>query len=124
MPDLQVKQNDDPQLGFPRHRMREKDLQGHFTQADAAGLEEKPSPPERLREKSGVIESDVENGPPADPAAAPVDVQLARAVEVLKSWNYFDELQKLREKEAPGATDAQAVAATELSKAAEGSPAR
>jgi hypothetical protein len=27
----------------------------------------------------------------------PVDVQLTRAVEVLKSWTYFEDLRRLRE---------------------------
>ena len=48
-------------------RVREQDLEGHFTQKDAAG--------EAARERAG--------GPPPD-------AQLERAREVLKSWTYFD----------------------------------
>ncbi len=51
--------------------IREKDLEGHFTQEDA-----KP---------------DAEDGPGAGRNAD--DVQLTRAVEVLKSWTYFDKLR-------------------------------
>jgi carboxyl-terminal processing protease len=49
-------------------RVREQDLERHFTQKDAAG------------------------GQPASPeqSAEPQDAQLERAREVLKSWNYFD----------------------------------
>jgi carboxyl-terminal processing protease len=64
-----------------RHdRMREADLEGHFTQSEA-------SP-----------ESDAE-GEDVEPLAAeddPDDVQLIRAIEVLKSWNYFDHLRGAR----------------------------
>jgi carboxyl-terminal processing protease len=109
-PDVVVKPNDDAALGLPRRRVREKDLQGHFTQEDAAGLEEKPAAPERILTPPTKGEPAGESGPDAKAAPAPVDVQLARAVEVLKSWTYFDELRKLREKDEPGSVDAQAVA--------------
>ncbi|MEN8161578.1 MAG: S41 family peptidase, partial [Myxococcota bacterium] len=48
-------------------RVREQDLEGHFTQQDASG----------------------EDAPERDPATRP-DPQLERAREVLKSWTYFD----------------------------------
>jgi carboxyl-terminal processing protease len=48
-------------------RVREQDLEGHFTQKEAGG--------EGARERA--------SGPPAD-------AQLERAREVLKSWTYFD----------------------------------
>jgi carboxyl-terminal processing protease len=47
-------------------RLREQDLEGHFTQKDAAGETA------------------------AAASAAPPDAQLERAREVLKSWTYFD----------------------------------
>ncbi len=54
-----------------RRNIREKDLKGHFTQEDAN--------PETEAEGAG--------------SAEPEDVPLARAVEVLKSWTYFDALR-------------------------------
>jgi carboxyl-terminal processing protease len=52
-----------------QQRVREQDLEGHFTQKDAAG-------------KKAVAA--------AKPAETPPDAQLERAREVLKSWSYFD----------------------------------
>lgn len=52
-------------------QVRETDLEGHFTQADA----------------------DPNGDAAAEAAAEKKDVQLARAVEVLKSWTYFDRLR-------------------------------
>jgi carboxyl-terminal processing protease len=54
-----------------RRRLREQDLEGHFTQEDAATDSEVESEDEESEE-------------------APVDAQLARALEVLKSWTYFE----------------------------------
>ncbi|MBJ20361.1 MAG: S41 family peptidase [bacterium] len=119
-PDLVVRQSDDPKLGFPnRRRVREKDLEGHFTQRDATGLEGGLSPPPRILEHDQVPPStDPEFEGPADEEAreAP-DAQLARAIEVLKSWNYFEDLRRLQEGEQPDATDSvdgSTVAAAEL----------
>jgi carboxyl-terminal processing protease len=109
-PDLVVKQGDDPALGLPsRRRVREKDLEGHFTQQDASGLEE-GKPPTRILEHEE--SSDEAPGPvPAKGTAERADVQLARAVEVLKSWNYFEDLRRLREDEAPAEGDPKSIAA-------------
>ncbi len=112
-PDLQVAQSDEPKLGFPtRRRVREKDLTGHFTQEDASGVPvsgasaPETSHPERVPEDVDAEQAD------ADAATvASRDVQLDRAVEVLESWTYFDELRRLREESKP-ATDAAQVAAT------------
>jgi carboxyl-terminal processing protease len=59
-------------------RVREQDLEGHFTQKEAGG--------EAARERAP--------GPPPD-------AQLERAREVLKSWTYFD---RFREGAAPPQT--------------------
>jgi carboxyl-terminal processing protease len=59
-------------------RIRERDLEGHFTQEDATPQPETPEP----------------GTPEAVIAEADDDVQLSRAVEVLKSWTYFDRLKK------------------------------
>lgn len=59
-------------------RIRERDLQGHFTQEDAA-----PTESEDVAEP----EEDAEGSGRAD------DPYVRRALEVLKSWNYFDGLR-------------------------------
>jgi hypothetical protein len=64
-------------------RLRESDLEGHFTHEEAA--------PEIVSDTVG--SSDSEDS----------DQQLARAVEVLKSWTYFERL-----KETPAAASVQA----------------
>ena len=63
-------------------RVRERDLEGHFTH-DETDAEQ-------------VADVEVE---------VPSDVQLARALEVLKSWAYFD---RLREFESPASVQARA----------------
>ena len=60
-------------------RIRERDLEGHFTQEEAD--------PEAGDQ--GVI-PEAEKGKPSD-------LQLARALEVLKSWTYFERLRRDRE---------------------------
>ncbi|MCH2170029.1 S41 family peptidase [Myxococcota bacterium] len=54
-----------------RRRLREQDLEGHFTQEEADP-------------NSEVVDEEAEGGD------SPEDPQLARALEVLKSWNYFE----------------------------------
>jgi carboxyl-terminal processing protease len=78
-----------------RRRLRERDLEGHFTQEDAdpagAGTEAPEAP------EAG------EGAEPEAEAAPAQDVQLARAVEVLKSWSYFERLREAnRAFEEPG----------------------
>ncbi|MGH0032614.1 MAG: S41 family peptidase [Myxococcota bacterium] len=70
-PDIEVAARVAAAQATPR-RLRERDLEGHFTHGDAAGEEdEEPS--------AAAEEGD--------------DLQLARAVEVLKSWTYFERLR-------------------------------
>jgi carboxyl-terminal processing protease len=64
--------------GEPR-AFREEDLEGHFTQEDALPDSER--------------DSDLEEGAAVDIKSDP---QLTRAVEVLKSWTYFDRLRGAR----------------------------
>jgi len=112
-PDLVVKQSDESQLGFPRRRrVREKDLQGHFTQEDATGLEDGSAPPQRILEHEASPEDPAEEpaGGPDIREEEPEDVQLIRAVEVLKSWSYFEELRELQEPEQAVDADPQQVA--------------
>jgi carboxyl-terminal processing protease len=70
---------EEPEGEQPR-RVREQDLQGHFTQEDAASPEAGPG-----------AQGSSQYGE---------DVQLARAVEVLKSWTYFDRLNRGRDGES------------------------
>jgi len=59
-------------------RMRERDLEGHFTQEEADLGDSGASGAEAEVEKQGEF----------------VDAQLERALEVLKSWRYFDRLRQ------------------------------
>jgi len=74
-----------------RRRVREADLEGHFTIQDAdpgSAAGEEPSAPE--------IDPDPEaegaEGAPQADAPRSEDLQLTRALEVLKSWSYFERL--------------------------------
>jgi carboxyl-terminal processing protease len=82
-PQIVVASNEDPET----RRLREADLEGHFTQEDAGG-EEPPEP----------VQAEVEEDPTSD-------IQLARALEVLKSWTYFE---RLRERRGEGSLTARA----------------
>jgi carboxyl-terminal processing protease len=64
-----------------QRRIREQDLEGHFTQKDAGGQKLAAAP---------------------EQAGGPHDAQLERAREVLKSWTYFD-----RFRSAPAAASSQ-----------------
>jgi carboxyl-terminal processing protease len=68
-----------------RRRLREGDLEGHFTHDEAD-----PGAPAPSAAEAGEA--------PEPGAAGAADVQLARALEVLKSWTYF---QRMRPGEAP-----------------------
>ena len=120
-PDFEVRQADDPQLGYPtRRRVREKDLDGHFTQEDASDLSEADGPTERILDPAqsadadGDGQSEEAGDQPSVEAVVPQDVQLTRAVEVLKSWTYFEDLRRLQEESTPEVEDPQAVAAAEI----------
>jgi carboxyl-terminal processing protease len=68
-----------------RRRLREKDLEGHFRHSetdDPEDVEPAPDEPKAKAEPSA-----------AAPAGQAEDVQLARALEVLKSWTYFEHLR-------------------------------
>jgi carboxyl-terminal processing protease len=60
--------------------IRERDLEGHFRQPGATPAEGEPAAPDPA-------------GPVAEQEPPSEDVQLARALEVLKSWTYFDRLR-------------------------------
>jgi carboxyl-terminal processing protease len=63
-----------------RSRLRERDLEGHFTIEDADPSQSAPEGDDPVVLAGG----DADEG---------TDVQLARAVEVLKSWTYFERLR-------------------------------
>jgi carboxyl-terminal processing protease len=71
-----------------RRRMREADLDGHFTHRDAdpAAGDEGSDEPDTGADEDGT-------DPEAD-AGEDEDLQLARALEVLKSWTYFERLKQ------------------------------
>ena len=76
--------------GERARRIRERDLEGHFTQKDAdPESSAKPREPEEGEE------------PPAATSEDPVDHQLERAVDVLKSWTYFQRLEDARQVAEP-----------------------
>jgi carboxyl-terminal processing protease len=113
MPDLEVGLGDAAELGLPtqRRRMRERDLQGHFTQKDATGHENGDTPPERI-DDPGADDQPPHSAPvPPSRDEEAEDVQLARAVEVLKSWTYFEQLRELQEQTEEAEAESQAVAA-------------
>ncbi len=124
-PDLEVNQADEDALGFPRRRrVRERDLAGHFTQEDASGHSDSNRPPMRIPNPPSESGADKKSDPSqsdSDPTLASAtevevrDIQLLRAVEVLKSWNYFEEMRQLREGSSPEAADPQTVAAAAAS---------
>lgn len=77
-PDIAVEEREPTdEQADDRRRIRERDLEGHFTQEDANPAAKGSRPP----------------------SGEPDDLQLTRAIEVLKSWTYFD---KLRTAQAEG----------------------
>lgn len=109
-PDIEVDAAAPAELGLPnRRRMRESDLDNHFTQRDARGRATRAPEPIRrtapggsgrpdgapAENDPGAPSGEGQSGAEATPEKA-VDVQLARAVEVLKAWQYFEDLRDLR----------------------------
>jgi carboxyl-terminal processing protease len=84
-PDIAVSAEPEGAIEEARRDLRERDLDGHFTQEDA-GAPEAGSEPEK--------------GEKGD-AEEPEDLQLARAIEVLKSWTYFDRLREAKTAATP-----------------------
>jgi carboxyl-terminal processing protease len=70
--------------GSGRRRVREADLEGHFTHEDA-----EPGASDGSADEAGATGESAD----AEEATAPQDAQLYRALEVLKSWDYFDRLR-------------------------------
>ena len=76
----------------PRRRTREADLEGHFTQGDA---DPKALTDEVADEVTDAADEAGDEGSEASDDEA-TDHQLDRAIEVLKSWTYFDNLRDNR----------------------------
>lgn len=149
-PDIEVDAGAPAEVGLPtRRRMREADLDGHFTQGDARGRgakgqdakpseDEQPKPIQTVpprwpgsREEEPGSKGDEEGSAgqgatdaAKEPASPPVDAQLARAVEVLKTWQYFDGLRERRPAPAPVAAVAPNAGAAAPTPPAPGEPGR
>jgi len=104
VPDIEVQPMTRQQRARQR-RVREKDLQGHFTQEDA-------KPGDEGNEKSDEEDADADDAAPegADESAEESDddledrdIMLSRALEVLKSWTYFERLSEQRAEGGPRA---------------------
>jgi carboxyl-terminal processing protease len=74
----------------PRRRMREIDLEGHFTQGDADP--DPKAPADEVTDSPNPEESEKSEASDDEPS----DHQLDRAIEVLKSWTYFENLREKR----------------------------
>ena len=81
-PDIVVDVAPEPESGAAPRQLRERDLEGHFTHEDA-----EPG-------------SEADESAAAEPSREGEDVQLVRAVEVLKSWAYFERLRDSRQQRA------------------------
>jgi len=80
-------------------RIRERDLEGHFTLEDAdpgAGIEDPELLPDEPPAKGEKEPGASEQKAPAASEEKPPDAQLDRAVEILKSWTYFERLTEAR----------------------------
>ena len=85
VPDIIVESSENEQVAHEsdsRRRLREADLEGHFTHEEA-----EPTKSDDPPAADGRVASERDS-----------DLQLARALEVLKSWTYFE---RLRNEEAP-----------------------
>src|SRR5262245_41650028 len=85
-PDIAVAGTAPAEAGGPSNRLRESDLEGHFRHRDAEPDAPDLPPNPKIQE--------IDPGVPApEPEGDSTDIQLARAVEVLKSWTYFEKLK-------------------------------
>jgi carboxyl-terminal processing protease len=97
-PDIVVEERTAELADATRRRLREGDLEGHFThdEAEPGAVPPVPSPA-------------TEEG---EPVAEGTDVQLARALEVLKSWTYFERMRGAPGEGLQARADAKAAPAT------------
>jgi carboxyl-terminal processing protease len=104
-PDIEVEVRRPSDKRRAPRRVREKDLQGHFTHDEAepgSGKSEGEKPAEPADQGIGKSDGKSEGKSDADDEAAEPaagasgrasDVFVARALEVLKSWAYFEQLR-------------------------------
>jgi carboxyl-terminal processing protease len=85
----------EPKEGEAAKPMRERDLDGHFSHGDAEPGSGDAAPKVAPKSDTGEDEDDAEssNQGPLPPSE---DLQLARGLEVLKSWASFEHLKKAR----------------------------
>ncbi|MDH3520213.1 MAG: S41 family peptidase [Myxococcales bacterium] len=84
-PDIEVAagaQGADGAAELKRRRLRESDLEGHFRHGETDDPQSAEPPPGPGADASDATQEE-----------APEDLQLARALEVLKSWTYFERLR-------------------------------
>ena len=92
VPDIEVHPGS-PASGVLRGGVRERDLRGHISHdAATSGSDEAGSAPDSAEEESGAEAK----APAEDETEGGDDVLVARALEVLKSWTYFDRLSERR----------------------------
>ena len=100
-PDIEVHPNS-PSEGVLMRRLREADLRGHLTHGQASpGSESGSTPPEP---SASGQENASEEGEVEAQETEEEDVLLSRALEVLKSWSYFDQLSEQRNQKAAALT--------------------
>jgi carboxyl-terminal processing protease len=95
-PQAQAAPEDDEAVGHP---LRERDLEKHFehrqAEPDDAGAPPAPAPSKDKEKPKGEPQAQA-------PAGEKPDVQLARGLEVLKSWTYFERLRDAKAIAKPG----------------------
>ena len=102
-PDIEVDAEEAPQA-TPEdavRRTRERDLKRHFSHPEAL---QKLPPAEQGEDAPAEGESGEGDPEAGDPD--PNDVQLARAIDILKSWTYFQRLERVRRAAAARTTAA------------------
>jgi len=107
-PDIVVARVDAFAEANPRRRMREADLEGHFTQGDA----DPEAPSEAPSDVPIDAATEVGEEEPEASEDEAADHQLDRALEVLKSWTYFERLRENRSTPSLQAKAPEAIEAT------------
>jgi carboxyl-terminal processing protease len=91
-PDIEVARVNEFARVKPRRRMREADLEGHFTQGDADPDSVVQSKDQKAKDEKAEDEEVADEALETSEDDAS-DYQLDRAIEVLKSWTYFEHLR-------------------------------
>ena len=111
-PDIEVHPNS-PKEGVLRRRLREADLRGHLTHGEASSEGDPGPPPETVPTPKEGEASEASEEVASATESEEEDVLLSRALEVLKSWTYFDQLSEQRDQKSAalsGAGDAESEA--------------